>query len=333
MVRPLNLVTGGAGFLGRHIVRQLAEAGEPVRVLDPACGRVAWPQGVEPVDGSVLDPDRLSAAMKGVQTVYHLAAVPHLWADDPRVFEQVNLDGTRTVLAACKEAQVKRVVVTSSAVVLVGHDTAWTGSPITEDTPRPPLDAMVGDYARSKCSAEREARAAAATGLPVVLTYPTVPIGAGDESETPPTRMLMDFLNGRTPAYLQCRMNIGGAADMARGHIMAARHGADGESYILGGENLWMSDLLAHLEAISGRAMPRRRVPYPLALAAANVQEWWADTVTHRPPQAPVAGVKLAGLPMWFDSGKARRDLGWQPAPLRDALADAVRWMRETGRL
>jgi dihydroflavonol-4-reductase len=332
MAHPSILVTGGAGFIGRHIVRQLAEAGDHVRVLDPACKRAAWPETVEPVAASILDPDRLAKAMDGVETVYHLAGVPRLWAEDPRVFERVNVTGTRTVLAACAKARVARVVVTSSAVVLAGRGTSWSGTPITEEAPRPPLDAMIGDYARSKCAAEREARMAAAEGLPVVLTYPTIPLGRGDAAETPPTRMLMELLAGRMPAFLQCRINICGVADLARGHILAARHGATGDGYILGGENLWMSDFLAHLEAVSGRPMPRRSLPYPLALAVAKAQEWWSNTVTQHAPRVPVAAVKLAGLPLWFDTGKAERDLGWRPSPLHDAIAEAVHWLRETGR-
>jgi len=322
------LVTGGAGFLGRHLVAQLAAAGTAVRVLDPAAARTAFPPGVEAVAGSVCDPATVARAMEGVDTVFHMAGVAHLWARDPEAFTRVNLEGTRTVLRAARRATPARIVVTSSALTLIGRGHA-APSPVTEDSPRPPLSAMVGAYARSKWRAETEARRAAAAGLPVIVVHPTAPLGPGDDALTPPTRMLRGFLGGRIPAYLDCRLNLVGVADVARGHVLAAAHGTPGRHYILGGENLCLSTFLRLLEEVSGQPMPRRRIAYPVALAAAAAAEWWAGAVSGRPPQATRAGVRLTRLPLWVDSGRAARELGYHPAPLRDSVAAAVAWLRQ----
>lgn len=321
----LCLVTGGAGFLGRPLVAALRRRGHRVRVLDPGADRLPAEEGVEAVAGSILDAATLAAAVDGAGDVYHLAASAGLWAPDPTLYDRINVEGTRHVLEAARAAGTERIVCVSSAVTLVGGDAPV---PLTEASPRPPLDRMCGAYARSKWQARRLAEEAGA-----VIVFPTVPIGAGDETPTPPTRMLIDLLDGRVPAYLECRMNWVGAADCAEGIALAAEKGEPGPGYILGGENLWFGDFLRLLEDVSGQAMPRRRVPYGLALTAAYVQEWIADALTHRPPQAPLAGVRLAGKTQWFDSGRARRDLGWQPRPLREPLAEAVAWLRETGRV
>lgn len=325
MTEAISLVTGGAGFLGRPLVAALRRRGRRVRVLDPAAATLAPEKDLEAVAGSILDAKALAAACADVATVYHLAATAGLWERDPGLYDRVNVEGTRTVLEAARRAGA-RVVCVSSAVTLAGPEPA--PAPVSETSPRPPLSAMCGAYARSKWLALRLAEDSGAT-----VVWPTVPIGPGDTAPTPPTRMVTDLLAGRVPAYLQCRMNWIGAADCAEGIALAGERGTPGEGYILGGENLWFSEFLRLLEDVSGQPMPRRRVPYALALAAAFTQEWLADAITHRPPQAPLAGVRLARRVQWFDSSKAVRALDWHPRPLRQPLEEAVEWLRETGRV
>jgi len=325
----LVLVTGGAGFIGRHLVRQLVERGERVRVLD--LDPVDEP-GIESMVGSVLDAEKVSEAMRGAERVYHAAANPNLWARDKSQFYEVNTRGTEIVLAAAWRAGVARFVYTSTESILKGVARRRAAGP-TDETATPRLADMPGPYCRSKFLAERLALDAAARGMPVVVVNPTLPMGPGDRRLTPPSRMLLGFLRGEMPAYLDSAFNIVDVRDAALGHILAAEHGRVGERYILGGENLRLSEVLAHLQRISGRRMPHLRVPPWLALASGAISELISDYVTRRPPKAPLTGVRLALQPMLFDNAKAMRELGFKPRPARESLVDAVAWFESEGLL
>lgn len=320
------LVTGGAGFVGRHLVAQLAAAGGPVRVLDVAPRPPEFGDDVDYRQGSILDAEALAGAMAGVDTVYHLAANPHLWARDKSVFHRINVDGTAAVLSAVRQAGVRRIVVTATEVIL--RD--WRSNspePLTEAEPTPPASAMAGPYTRSKHAADRLVREAAQAGLPVVSLYPTVPIGPGDVNMTAPTAMLRGFLEGKTPAFLDCRLNLIAVGDVAAAHILAAEKAAPGARYIIAGEDVLLSDLLDWLEEISGRPVPQRRVPYWLAAASGHVGTFVADHLTGRAPMGPIEGVRLARGRWPIDGGKALRELGLTLTPARVAVERAVRWL------
>lgn len=322
----LSLVTGGSGFIGGHLVAALTERGERVRILDVAAPD-APPPGVTVISGSVLDRDSVARAVDGTDRVFHLAATAQLWHRDWSVFERINLGGTRTVLEAAAQAGVRRFVHCSTESVL--H--AGRGRRPVDERSDPGLEAMAGPYCRSKYLAEKEALAAAAAGLPVVVVNPTAPIGPGDRAPTPPTAMLRLFLRGGPRLILDCTLNLVHVRDVADGMILAAERGAVGERYILGGSDVRLADLAARIDRLAGRR-PRRRwtVPGPLALAAATVDEWISDHLSHRPPRAPVTGVRLALAATGVDGGKAAREIGFRARPLDDALADAVAWLRRT---
>jgi dihydroflavonol-4-reductase len=324
-MRPLSLVTGGGGFVGRHLVRLLHERGERVRVLDLA-GAPGLPPEVEAIAGSILDAAKLRQAMAGADRVYHLAANPNLWAPDPRIFMETNFRGTQAVLAAAAEVKVERVVYTSTESILKSYRHPTPEA--LDETVSWTVDDMPGPYCRSKFLAEQAALAAARNGLPVVVVNPTLPIGPGDIHLTPPTRMLLDFLTGRAPAYLDCAFNLVDVRTVALGHILAAEKGRIGERYILGGRNITVADLLAMLGRLSGRPMPNRRIPYWMAWTLAAAGEA-LSIVTKRPPVAPLTGVRLARTPMRFDSGKAIRELGLPETPLEASLQDALDWFAE----
>jgi len=326
-----TLVTGGAGFIGGHLVEQLLGRGDEVRVLDLA----RPPLSAGEVDfhpGSVTDPATVRQAMQGVSRVFHLAGKAGLWAADRSDHYGVNRDGTRNVLRAAEEAGVERLVHCSSEVTLKSRLGPEGEGPIDEAV-QPGEAAMCGDYCRAKWQAEQEVLAAGRRGLPVVVVNPSAPVGPGDRNLTPPSRMLLGFLNGRYPAYLDSALNLVDVRDVALGHILADESGRPGERYLLGNANLRLGELLQMLNGLTGLPMPRRRIPYRLAYLASLVQELWADHVSGRPPSAPLSGLRLARTSLFLDNRKARAELGLAFRPIRDSLTDAIHWFDRQGLL
>ena len=324
------LVTGASGFVGSHVARGLVRHGERVRVLVRRTSVMAALEGlpVEVVYGDVRDLAAVAAAVAGCREVYHVAADYRLWARRPQELYAANVTGTVTVLTAAHRAGAARIVYTSTVGAL-GYPV--NGRPATEETPSS-LATMIGHYKRSKFLAEEEARRLAAGGCPVVIVNPSTPVGAGDLKPTPTGQMIVDFLNGRMPGYVETGLNLVDVEDVAEGHWLAMRRGRVGERYILGGRNLMLAEILEILGRVSGRPVPRVKVPWAVAYAAA-----WGSTaaawVTGRPPAIPLEGVRMARKLMFFDAGKAVRELGLPQHSVEEALAKAVRWFRDHGRI
>ncbi len=301
-----------------------------MRVLDQSEAR-HFPAEVEFIRGSILDQERLRQAFRGVDRVFHLAANPRLWARDKREFDQVNFLGTKAVLAAAEHAGVSRIIYTSTESIL-----GWPrhrGLALTTETVTTSFKDLPGQYCRSKFLAEQAALRAAESGLPVVIVNPTLPVGPGDSGLSPPTAMLLLFLNGGTPGFLDGTLNFIDVRDVALGHLLAAEKGRVGERYILGNKNLKISQLLELLHRLTGLSMPRIQIPYGAALIYAAVSEFLADHVTHRPPRAPLTGVRLMRRSMAFDSSKAKTELGLPQTSLDISIADAIEWFGEQGYL
>ena len=319
-----TLVTGGNGFIGRHLVAQLEARGDRIRVLD-----VARPyddsKDVEFLHGSILDEALLTRAMTNVQHVYHLAGIAHLWVREKADLELINARGTQMVLRAATAQRIERFVHCSTESILLPKAPAQDA--LLDENASPPYADMAGPYTRSKHLAEQAALAAARGGLDVRIVNPTVPIGANDQNMTPPAAMLAMFLAGRSPVFLDCILNLVDVGDVAAGMILSAERGRAGERYILGGENMSLRELLGLVELISGRPMPKRALPPSMALAAAAVAEWVADRVTGRRPLATREGVRLALRSAPFDSRKARSELGYAPRPIQNALAETLQWL------
>lgn len=322
------LVTGGTGFIGANVTRELVAAGATVRVLARPGGDRRALEGAraEIADGDLLDPSSVRRAVSGVQTVYHVAADFRLWTRDPAALYRTNVDGTRTVLEAAGEAGVGRIVYTSSIAVL---GTPKDGRPGTEDTPVT-LGDMVGHYERSKFLAEEVALDLARRGLPVVVVNPSAPLGPWDVKPTPTGQMILDFMRGRMVATVDTGMNAVHVRDVARGHLLAAERGKPGERYILGHRNMSLIEILGILGEITGRRPPRFRVPHAIAWLAAAASESLAR-VTGRPPAIPLAAVRMARKRMYFSPARAVRELGLPQTDVRTALADAVAWFEAHG--
>jgi len=324
-----TLVTGATGFLGSHVTRQLVATGQPVRVLVRRTSQLQALEGlaVERVEGDLRDLASLHRAMKGVRRVFHVAADYRLWAANPYDIYESNVEGTRRLLDVAGQAGVDRVVYTSTVATIAVplHD----GSLPNEET-HATLDQMVGHYKRSKFLAELEAIRAAAVGLPVVIVNPTAPVGPGDWKPTPTGRIIVDFLNGKMPAYVDTGLNLAPVEDVAAGHLLAAEKGRIGERYILGGRNMTLKEILEALAVITHRPAPRVRLPHAVALAAGYADQLFSR-ITGREPRIPVEGVRMSRHRMFVASDKAERELGYRPGAVESALASAVRWYVEHG--
>jgi dihydroflavonol-4-reductase len=319
-----TLVTGASGFLGWHVARLLVERGHPVRALVRSSSKIRE-LNVEPVTGDLRDAVSIERAVAGCGLVFHVAADYRLWAADESELYRSNVDGTRNILHAARKTGVERVVYTST-VGCIGVPHGGEGD---EDRPVA-LEDMKGAYKRSKFLAERVALEFAAAGLPVIIVNPTAPIGDHDIKPTPTGKIVLDFLKGDMPAFIDTGLNVVDARDVALGHLAAGERGRAGERYILGSENLTLAQILGKLAELTGLPAPRVKLPYAVAYAAGVVTTAWAR-VSGKPPRAPLDAVRMARKKMFVSHAKAARELGFCPGPAAGALARAVEWFRANG--
>ena len=322
-----TLVTGAAGFLGSHVARQLVAGGEEVRVLmrPSSSNRAISDLSLEYVTGDLRDAGSLDRAMKDVQRVFHVAADYRLWAKKPQDIYDSNVGGTKNLLAAAERAGVEQLIYTST-VATIAVDRPELPNEFTDAK----LDEMVGHYKRSKWMAEQEVLQAAKKGLPVIVAMPTTPVGPWDWKPTPTGKIILDFLNGKMPGYVETGLNFVGVEECAAGHLLAAEKGKVGERYLLGAENLTLKELLDTLAKITGLAAPTWKIPHGLALGVAYVETGFSRMIG-KEPQIPVEGVKIAQHKMFVDASRAKRELGFQPGPVAAALERAVRWYQANG--
>ena len=322
----MTFLTGASGFLGGHIARLLVEQGRSVRVLVRGSsnreGIADLP--VEAVSGDLRDPASLGSALDGCRELFHVAADYRLWAPNPAEIYASNVEGTRNILQAAAAAGVERVVYTST-VGCIGLPANGEGG--DEDT-TVSLSEMEGPYKRSKYLAEQVALEFAAEGLPLVVVNPTAPVGEGDRKPTPTGRIIVDFLRGAMPAYLDAGLNMVDVRDVARGHLAAMEQGVSGERYILGGRNMTLREIFEALSKISGRPAPKIRIPYAAAYAY-GAMSTAAARLSGRAPRAPLDAVRMARRKMFVKSAKAEREIGFTAAPEEKAFERAIRWFRD----
>jgi dihydroflavonol-4-reductase len=326
----LTVVTGGAGFIGSHLVQQLVDSGHQVRVIErPGANVDHLPAAVQVFFADIRDRGGLALALHGARSVYHLAANPNLWVRDRHEFDLVNHQGTINVLDAAVAVGAGRILHTSTESILT--KAKWKG-PIDENIEIAVSDA-VGPYCRSKLLAEQYAFSLANKGLPIIVANPTMPVGPGDRGLSPPTRLIVDFCNRALPATLDCTLNVIDVRDVARGLSLVLERGQPGRRYILGHSNLSLAGFLGLLADLTGVPLPRWRVPYFIGIGVAWFSELVADHVTGRAPKATLTGVRLAKRTMHFDSSRSLAELGLRPRSIRESLTDALAWLSVSGRI
>jgi dihydroflavonol-4-reductase len=323
-------VTGATGFLGAHVARALSNQGADLRALVRPTSdlrNLEGLSGVETVTGDLQLPASLRSALQGCDALMHVAADYRLWVRDPKAMYAANVDGTRALLQLAREAGVGRVVYTSS-VATMGFQKDGT---IVDETTPVTLADMVGHYKRSKFLAEQVAIEAAHAGQHVMILNPTTPIGAYDRKPTPTGRIVVDFLNGNFPAYMDTGLNLVDAGEVARVHVAALERGTPGERYILGGENLTLKQILDKMSAITGIPSPRHKVPHSVAMVFAFFDEWITGRLRGKEPRATVEAVRMGKKKMYASSAKAERELGFRVVPVYQALRSAIDWFRANG--
>jgi len=311
------------------VARLLAGQGAELRLLVRSGSRQENLAGLnaELVVGDLTDPASLRKGMEGCDAVFHLAADYRLWIRDPRPMYAANVDGTVAVIEAARAAGVRRTVYCSSVATLgFGYDRRA----VDEATPVDEAQ-MIGHYKRSKYLAERRAVELAAKGAEVVIVNPSTPIGEQDIKPTPTGRIVLDFLLGNFPAYMETGMNLVDVHDVARGHLLAFEKGRRGERYILGGENLTLKQILDTLGELTGLPSPSMKVPHAVAMAFAAFDQTFNGYLRNREPRATIEEVRMGKKFMWVDSSKAEQELGYRHGAVREALDRAARWFAAQG--
>ena len=323
------LVTGAGGFIGSAVTRALlARGAQVVALLQPGVSSSNLDGlAVEPVVADLRDAPAVAAAAGGCRMIFHVAAVYRFWAPNAADFYDVNVGGSLNVIDAAKAVGVERVVYTST-VGTIGLDGTENGC-AADETAWARIGHLFGLYKQSKYVAEHEVLRAGAEGLPVVLVQPTLPLGPFDRAPTPTGKTVLDFLNGRVPGWFDTALNVVDVDDVATGHLLAAERGAQGRSYVLGGENLELRQILDVLAAGTGLPRATIKVPRQVALVAAYGSDFVEGRLLHREPSIPLEGARMAATRMIFSDARARRELGYRSRPAIEAILRSARWYAE----
>ncbi|MGR8950259.1 MAG: hopanoid-associated sugar epimerase [Gammaproteobacteria bacterium] len=322
------LVTGATGFVGSAVVRKLLADQRSVAVLARPNSNRSNLDGldIEVREGDLTDTDSLKKALRGCDALFHIAADYRLWTKNPQELYRINVDGTRALMHAAIDANVRRIVYTSSVATLgVFSD----GRVSDEETPVS-LDNMVGHYKRSKYLAERVVdELVQSAQLPAVIVNPSTPVGPRDIKPTPTGRLIYDALNEKIPAFVDTGLNIAHVDDVATGHLLALTKGRIGRRYILGGEDLSLKEILTMVADYCGHQPPTIKLPRQIIYPVAWVSQAWAYLTNGPEPRATVDGLKMSRKKMFFSSARAIDELGYDCRPAEIAIREAIDWFKE----
>ncbi|EQA36645.1 putative hopanoid-associated sugar epimerase [Leptospira inadai serovar Lyme str. 10] len=324
-----KLVTGAAGFIGSAIVRELLKEGHEVKVL---IRKSTNPKGLEGLDvevayGDICDGDSMRSALKGCDTLYQTAAFFAHWTLDKKLPYEVNVEGTKTSMRAALDAGVEKVIYTSTGNTIGAH-----GEIPANETAEFNHWKSGDHYSISKYLGEVEALKFVSMGLPIVVVNPTLVIGAGDVKPTTSGQMIIDVVQGAMPGYIDGGTNVIDVSDVAKGHLLAAKKGRVGERYLLGNENLTLSEYFGLIAEIAGVKPPRIKIPYYVALGMGYIFELGA-AITKKHPIATASEIRIGKSKEFFDCSKAVRELGLPQTSVRIAIQNAIDWFKENGYL
>jgi dihydroflavonol-4-reductase len=322
----LTFLTGITGFVGSAVARVLLAKGHQLRVLCRPNSNRSNLMGldVEVIEGDLTQPLSYSKSLKGCQNLFHVAADYRLWVPDPIIMHDINVKGTRNLMQAALAAGIERVIYTSSVATLAKQtqlDVFYENSPVAYGD-------MIGTYKRSKFLAEQDVKdMIKKEHLPAIIVNPSTPIGPRDIKPTPTGRIIIDALTGRMPAYIDTGLNVVHVDDVAMGHWLAFEHGKIGESYILGGDNLTLSQILNIIASIDGPPASTIKlscnVLYPVAVA----MELFAS-LTGKEPRITLDALRMAKHEMFYCSAKAEQEIGYSARSAQQALADSIAWFQ-----
>jgi dihydroflavonol-4-reductase len=325
------LVTGATGHIGNVLIRRLLDRGSKVRALIwTGEDNLAPIKGldVERVQGDVLDPASLDAAMCGVETVYHLAGIISIMPGKNPALWKVNVEGTRNVLEAARRAGVRRLVY-SSSIHAIGR--APIGVTMDEtlgfDQNNP-----YGEYDRSKAVASLEVQKATSEGLDAVIVCPTGVIGPYDFLGSELGEVIRNASEARAMFYVEGAYDFVDVRDVADGMIAAQAKGRRGESYILGGQKLSVRYMLQTVHEVTGKAFASIKIPFSLAEYAARYTPWYYERTKAKPRFTPYS-LEVLQSNSNISHTKAMRELGYHPRPTIETIADTVRWFFENRRV
>jgi len=324
------LITGATGFIGSAVARELSEKGTKIRCLVRDTSNTKNLDGlyVEIAHGDIRDIDSVRRALKGCDGAYHLAAVYANWLPDPGLMYRVNEEGTRNVLTACREAGIQKIVYCSSVAALGAH-----GKAPADESAQFNLNSTKDHYYISKYRAEQVALEFARSGVPVVIVNPSNPIGPRDIAPTPTGALIINLLKGKFPGYVDGGINLIDVTDCARGIVAAMEKGQAGEKYILGNKNVTIKAYFDLIVKAAGRGKsPSLRIPAWMAVFSGFGYQLLAR-ITGKPPITSASWARVGSHYSWWDSTRARENLGLGRRPLEESISDAIDWFEKAGYL